>query len=462
MSASLPPVLGTNSANGAVQTPAKASKTIQGFPTVGGSLGAQDSGVSIVTSQIVPGKLTEGVLFNAPQPNIQDYALGKNLAIPNSRGFLVSDPVWRSQVRDIKSTWASWNDNYGFRFSYNPETVQEQYTMDMKSDPILAVRSAAQKAYPVGLDTGVTMSLNLTLYRGEDLNLLAGSDYEKYYNGITSEQRDNILANGTQADIEHLFRLCNGSPIETWRGTTSDWGMLLPSIVVVSLSDYTGTRRIRARITTVSWTHKLFAPGMVPIHTEMTIELARMSDGYYQAGKDVGTSADPGTGGSGVQSGTTDTTSGSNTDTANSASGRLNLGVDLGTGVGTPMRTKRTGRTPAQAVAWLNKHLGMGGVFNQCLRLADDAYNPTGGRLPRAIDQWNRAKKAGYAHPGDRNPPPGAQVFWWSSNPARHIATAVGGGYIIGNVGDTVQKKKFSFYNGYGPYLGWAEPYYGG
>ena len=55
--------------------------------------------------------------------------------------------------------------------------------------------------------------------------------------------------------------------------------MLLPAIVVVSLSDYTGTRRIRARITTVSWTHKLFAPGMVPIHTEMTIELARMSDG---------------------------------------------------------------------------------------------------------------------------------------------------------------------------------------
>ena len=161
--------------------------------TVGGSLGAQDSGVSIVTSQIVPGKLTEGVLFNAPQPNIQDYALGKNLAIPNSRGFLVSDPVWRSQVRDIKSTWASWNDNYGFRFSLQPG-----------DSPRAIHHGHGERPYPRGEVSSSEGVPSRSRHGRNDVpqphavpgrrppTCWHGSDYEKYYNGITSEQRDNI------------------------------------------------------------------------------------------------------------------------------------------------------------------------------------------------------------------------------------------------------------------------------
>lgn len=467
MSASLPPVLGVKPANGAVQSPAKADKTIQGFPTIGGSLGAQDNGVAIVNGQIVPGKLTEGVLFNAPQPNIQDYALGKDLAIPNTRGFMVSDPVWRSQVRDAQSTWASWNDNFGFRFAYNPETYQEQYTVEQDSDPILAVRSAAIGAFPVGLDTGVTVSLNLTLYRGEDMSLLAGDDYQKYYNGITSEQRDTILARGTQADIEHLFRLCNGSPIETWRGKTSDWGMLLPSIVVLSLSDYVGTRRIRARITTVSWTHKLFAPGMIPIHTEMTLELARMSDGYYQAGKDVGTSADPGTGGSGVQSGTTDTTSGSNTDTANSASGRLNLGGGLSAG-DSPFEDYARKYESLVGRSTLPSWSGGGSysVGHMCLRNTQSVWKLVGGRNTSAYGSAAAAGQA-YRRAGklskyvaSQGVPRGYLVFWDSGigGGAGHVAMSDGKGNTINNWGGgTIVRTKLKT-QATGNIIGWGPP----
>ncbi len=126
------------------------------------------------------------------------------------------------------------------------------------------------------------------------------------------------------------------------------------------------------------------------------------------------------------------------------------------------MRTKNVGRTPQQAVAWLyaTAKRGQGGYLNQCLRLTDDGYN-AGGRTGRAIDQWYRAKAKGYAHPNDYSIPVGAQVFFWTSNPARHVGTYIGGGQAIAqdNAG-VVRVASMSVHSKGGAYLGWAEPYY--
>lgn len=122
-----------------------------------------------------------------------------------------------------------------------------------------------------------------------------------------------------------------------------------------------------------------------------------------------------------------------------------------------------TQRTPKQAVAWAMGMVGGGSQYNGlCLGFVDDAYGATGARQPRAIDQWNTAKGAGKGHPGDRNPPVGAQVFWASNNPARHIAIYIGGGMVISTGVDSgrVGIVPMSFLDGYGPYIGWAEAYY--
>lgn len=124
------------------------------------------------------------------------------------------------------------------------------------------------------------------------------------------------------------------------------------------------------------------------------------------------------------------------------------------------MRCNNCGRTAHQAARILAGWVGRGGYKSGCLRLADDAYDPPGGRIGRAIDQWYRAKDHGYAHPGDRNPPVGAQLFWWSSNPARHVATYVGGGQVVMNDSNGVVAMLPAAAVNYGPYLGWAEPYY--
>lgn len=127
------------------------------------------------------------------------------------------------------------------------------------------------------------------------------------------------------------------------------------------------------------------------------------------------------------------------------------------------MRTKGTTYSPEKAANRLETWAanGTSGYHNQCLRLADNAYQPKGGRTSTALSQWNRAKAKGYAHPGDTNPPVGAQMFWRTSNPAGHIATYVGDGKAVTNMpGGKVKKINWTQMNDWGPYLGWAEPYY--
>jgi len=126
------------------------------------------------------------------------------------------------------------------------------------------------------------------------------------------------------------------------------------------------------------------------------------------------------------------------------------------------LRTYGTSHTAKEAVArlkqWANQ--GMGGYADQCLRLADDAYGATA-RTTTALAQWSRAKNAGVAHPGDRDIPVGAQMFWSTSSPAGHIATYVGSGKVVTNMpGGGLEIIDWHEINEWGPYLGWASPYY--
>lgn len=127
------------------------------------------------------------------------------------------------------------------------------------------------------------------------------------------------------------------------------------------------------------------------------------------------------------------------------------------------IRTRGTRFSPVRAVnrlkTWARQ--GRSGYHNGCLRLADDAYSPTGGRTSTALSQWYRAVRNGYGH-RNRTAPIGAQLFWRTSNPAGHVATYVGNGKVVTNMpGGRVKKVNWSVLDRWGPYLGWAEPYYG-
>lgn len=122
-----------------------------------------------------------------------------------------------------------------------------------------------------------------------------------------------------------------------------------------------------------------------------------------------------------------------------------------------------TTRSPGKAVSRLMQMADnkVGGYWGQCQRLADDAYMPRGPRVGTANEQWARAKKAGLAHVKDAYPPLGAQMFWHTDNPAGHVATYVGDGKVVTNMSDGgVKAIRWERLNEWGPYLGWAPPFY--
>lgn len=129
---------------------------------------------------------------------------------------------------------------------------------------------------------------------------------------------------------------------------------------------------------------------------------------------------------------------------------------------GMTMRTRNTRYSPLSAVYRLMQwaRQGRSGYHNGCLRLADDAYSPSGGRTSTALRQWYRAKRAGYGH-HNRQAPIGAQLFWRTSHPAGHVATYIGRDLVVTNVGSgRVKIMPWRALDRWGPYLGWAEPYY--
>ncbi len=153
------------------------------------------------------------------------------------------------------------------------------------------------------------------------------------------------------------------------------------------------------------------------------------------------------------------------------------LDVELGSGIDVSWSRERaaqisraasfrpvgTTRSPEEAVKYLVKlaEAGTGGYWGLCLTLADDAYMPDGPRVNNAFAQWYRAKEAGVAHPKDPYPPLGAQMFWDPGHASGHIATYVGDGKAVTNMPDgTVKAIKWHKMDEWGPYLGWADPYY--
>lgn len=153
----------------------------------------------------------------------------------------------------------------------------------------------------------------------------------------------------------------------------------------------------------------------------------------------------------------------------------VGVGIDVGAGWSQKraerasrsdeMRPIGVTRSPRRAVAYLRElaDAGAGGYWSQCLKLADDAYMPKGPRVGTAFDQWYRAKDAGVAHPKDPDPPLGAQMFWDPGHAAGHIATYVGDDKAATNMPDgSVKIIVWRKMNDWGPYLGWAPPYYKG
>lgn len=176
---------------------------------------------------------------------------------------------------------------YGFRFHFNPTAFTEAYSNTEATDPIRTLRALNMAERPLlAKETGSSFDLDLLLTRQYDMRILRTNNWRDAYVGITDKQREAILTRGTMADIEYIFRMINGKTFPTWWDVlgdgSGDWGMFLPRPVIMSLGDGPTSHRLRGFFSSMSITHTIFAPGMIPILSRVNVKIERLLDSMHR------------------------------------------------------------------------------------------------------------------------------------------------------------------------------------
>ncbi|MFI2077685.1 hypothetical protein [Streptomyces triculaminicus] len=92
-------------------------------------------------------------------------------------------------------------------------------------------------------------------------------------------------------------------------------------------------------------------------------------------------------------------------------------------------------RSVEAAIDWARASAGSNSSaewYNRCLAYTAIVYSWNVSGVPYAIDHFSVVPKA-MQHAGDRNPPPGALMYWDTGSRAGHIAVYLGNGQIVSN-----------------------------
>lgn len=209
-----------------------------------------------------------------------------------------------TKIASSEKTIDATTDRYwGFQFLWNPETVQSNVARNMDITPSsadsLRVVSGAfpgQETFTVNLvldrvnDFACARATNLVT-DGNGVALTTNLDrYQKYYTSqeypnadtsITfSEKFSKVLAQGTMADLEYLFRAINGTlkvggVSREWNNLlgkkTANIGYLQPSLMGFQFGPSLDNLAWVGWISNLSINHTMFTENMIPLRTEVTI-----------------------------------------------------------------------------------------------------------------------------------------------------------------------------------------------
>jgi hypothetical protein len=184
----------------------------------------------------------------------------------------------------IDTTW-------GFQFLWNPTTISTSVSRNMDITP----SSADTLRVVAGVFPGQeTVNLEIIIDRTNDFACIratnAGNikDYVRYYNslypGATTSQNmvqqiTNLMAQGTMADLEYLFKAINGSGNGSLEWTnllgkrTANVGYLAPTLLGIQLGPTLNNLSYVGWASNVNINHTAFTENMIPIRTEVGISI---------------------------------------------------------------------------------------------------------------------------------------------------------------------------------------------
>ena len=202
------------------------------------------------------------------------------------RGLKIPKQVTTTRFTPVKRTAV--DNRFGFQFVWNPTTITSSVSLSTDINP-----SAADKFLGVfGIFQGQgSVSIPLLIDRTNDFANFRGSKFAtstlaSYYESVSPggglidastkiELVNELMRKGTLADIEFLYSVANGGGLTgVDKGKSSDIGYLAPTAVRFDL----GPMHYAGIINGVAVRHLAFTQDMIPIRSEVTIDLLRLAN----------------------------------------------------------------------------------------------------------------------------------------------------------------------------------------
>lgn len=198
-------------------------------------------------------------------------ALQKRKLIQNSNASSHVNDLNLQSVRAGTGVW-------GFRFIYNPTTIQYSNQVDSSIDWVLNQQDPSRF-----FGGNVSVSFDLYLNRIADLSTItsptmASAALSQSYPGSvpTPEDIEGLYYRGTEYDLEYLYRCVNGDPQITTLTTknlqTADFGYVTGSPLWLQLHD---GMRFKVSLVSMSVTHVSFSERLVPMLSVVNLSFLR-------------------------------------------------------------------------------------------------------------------------------------------------------------------------------------------
>lgn len=164
---------------------------------------------------------------------------------------------------------------WGFKFTYNPTTIEYGTTTNTSIDWMLNSKDPANL---LGGNTSVSVSLYLNrIVDMTELKNWSGGSYTKNYpRALTPEEVEGILRRGTEYDLEFLYRVLNGSPGKTallnYPGESSDFGYITGTPCWFHIHD---NLKYYGSFASLNVSHVMFTQEMVPMLSKVDISFIR-------------------------------------------------------------------------------------------------------------------------------------------------------------------------------------------
>jgi len=192
--------------------------------------------------------------------------------------------------------------SWGFQFLWNPTTISTNVTRNMDITP----SSADTLRVVAGVFPGQeTVSLSIIIDRTNDFACIKAdssnginlnqftSYYKTLYPGASTAQTgqiEKLMAQGTMADLEYLFKAINGSGNGTLEWTnllgkkTANVGYLAPTLLGIQLGPTLDNLSYVGWASNIGINHTAFTEDMIPIRTEVSIAIQCFAGSGLQSG----------------------------------------------------------------------------------------------------------------------------------------------------------------------------------